>query len=28
MIVITLSAAYGAGGSEIGPVLAQRLGVP
>jgi cytidylate kinase len=28
MTVITLSAAYGAGGSEIGPVLAQRLGVP
>ncbi|MEA2254769.1 MAG: hypothetical protein QOG35_814 [Solirubrobacteraceae bacterium] len=28
MTVITLSAAYGAGGSEFGPVLSQRLGVP
>jgi cytidylate kinase len=28
MTVITLSAAYGAGGSEIGPQLAERLGVP
>ncbi|HEU4658617.1 MAG TPA: cytidylate kinase-like family protein [Capillimicrobium sp.] len=26
--VVTLSACYGAGGSEIGPALAQRLGVP
>jgi cytidylate kinase len=26
--LVTLSAAYGAGGSEIGPLLAQRLGVP
>jgi cytidylate kinase len=26
--LVTLSAAYGAGGSEIGPRLAERLGVP
>jgi cytidylate kinase len=26
--LITLSASYGAGGSEVGPELAQRLGVP
>lgn len=25
---ITISASYGAGGSEVGPLLAQRLGVP
>jgi cytidylate kinase len=28
MPLVTLSASYGAGGSEIGPKLAQRLGVP
>jgi hypothetical protein len=28
MTIIALSAAYGAAGSEIGPSLAQRLGVP
>ncbi|MGH2915342.1 MAG: AAA family ATPase [Solirubrobacteraceae bacterium] len=28
MTVVALSAAYGAGGSQIGPALAQRLGVP
>jgi cytidylate kinase len=28
MTLITISASYGAGGSEIGPALAQRLGVP
>jgi cytidylate kinase len=28
MTVITLSASYGAGGSQIGPELAERLGVP
>jgi Cytidylate kinase-like family len=28
MSLVTLSAAYGAGGSEVGPELAQRLGVP
>lgn len=27
-VVITISASYGAGGSEVGPVLADRLGVP
>ncbi len=26
--LVTLSATYGAGGSELGPALAQRLGVP
>ncbi|HMJ37597.1 MAG TPA: cytidylate kinase-like family protein [Baekduia sp.] len=26
--LITLSASYGAGGSEVGPALAERLGVP
>src|SRR4051794_15841237 len=26
--VVTLSAAYGAGGSRIGPLLAEELGVP
>jgi shikimate kinase len=26
--LVTLSAAYGAGGSQIGPALAERLGVP
>jgi cytidylate kinase len=26
--VITISASYGAGGSEVGPMLADRLGVP
>jgi cytidylate kinase len=26
--LVTLSATYGAGGSEVGPALAQRLGVP
>lgn len=26
--LVTLSAAYGAGGSEVGPRLAERLGVP
>jgi len=26
--VITLSATYGSGGSEVGPALAERLGVP
>jgi cytidylate kinase len=28
MTLVTLSAAYGAGGSRIGPALAERLGVP
>jgi cytidylate kinase len=28
MTIIALSAAYGAGGSQIGPALAERLGVP
>jgi cytidylate kinase len=28
MSLVTLSATYGAGGSEVGPALAQRLGVP
>jgi cytidylate kinase len=28
MLVVTVSAAYGAGGSTIGPALAERLGVP
>jgi cytidylate kinase len=28
MPVVTISASYGAGGSQIGPQLAQRLGVP
>jgi hypothetical protein len=28
MTVVTLSASYGAGGSEVGPRLAERLGVP
>jgi cytidylate kinase len=28
MTVVTLSAPYGAGGSEVGPDVAQRLGVP
>jgi Cytidylate kinase-like family len=28
MTLITLSASYGAGGSHVGPELAQRLGVP
>ncbi len=28
MTVVALSAAYGAGGSQVGPALAQRLGVP
>ena len=28
MTLITLSAPYGAGGSEVGPAVAQRLGVP
>ncbi len=28
MTVVALSAAYGAGGSQIGPALADRLGVP
>ncbi|MCW3066675.1 MAG: uncharacterized protein JWN32_3847 [Solirubrobacterales bacterium] len=28
MTLVTLSAAYGAGGSEVGPELARRLGVP
>jgi len=28
MTLIALSAAYGAGGSQIGPALAERLGVP
>ena len=28
MSLVTLSATYGAGGSEVGPVLAKRLGVP
>jgi cytidylate kinase len=26
--VITISASYGAGGSEVGPLLAERIGVP
>jgi len=28
MTVVTLSASYGAGGSEVGPRLAERLGLP
>ncbi len=28
MTLVTLSATYGAGGSRIGPLLAERLGVP
>jgi cytidylate kinase len=28
MTVITLSAPYGAGGSQVGPAVAERLGVP
>jgi Cytidylate kinase-like family len=28
MTLVALSASYGAGGSQIGPALAQRLGVP
>lgn len=28
MTVVALSAAYGAGGSQVGPALAKRLGVP
>lgn len=28
MSLVTLSASYGAGGSEVGPRLAERLGVP
>lgn len=28
MVTVTLSAAYGAGGSVVGPRLAQRLGLP
>src|SRR5262245_43917849 len=28
MGVVTLSAAYGAGGSRLGPLLAERLGAP
>jgi len=28
MSLVTISAAYGAGGSRIGPALAERLGVP
>jgi cytidylate kinase len=28
MALITISASYGAGGSEVGPALAERLGVP
>jgi hypothetical protein len=28
MTVVTLSAPYGAGGSQVGPAVAQRLGVP
>jgi cytidylate kinase len=28
MTVVALSAAYGAGGSRVGPALAERLGVP
>jgi cytidylate kinase len=28
MTVVTLSAAYGTGGSQVGPALAERLGVP
>jgi hypothetical protein len=28
MTIVALSAAYGAAGSQIGPVLAERLGVP
>jgi cytidylate kinase len=28
MTLVTLSASYGAGGSELGPRLAERLGVP
>ncbi len=28
MTVVTLSASYGAGGSQVGPRLAERLGVP
>jgi hypothetical protein len=28
MSLVALSAAYGAGGSRVGPALAERLGVP
>ena len=28
MTLVTLSASYGAGGSQVGPALARRLGVP
>src|SRR4051794_35748632 len=28
MTLITLSASYGAGGSQIGPAVAERLGIP
>ena len=28
MTIVALSAAYGAGGSQIGPALSHRLGVP
>jgi cytidylate kinase len=28
MTIVTVSAAYGAGGAEVGPRLAERLGVP
>ena len=28
MAVITLSASYGAGGSDVGPAVAERLGIP
>jgi cytidylate kinase len=28
MTLVTVSAAYGAGGSEVGPAVAERLGVP
>ena len=28
MTVVTISAAYGAGGSEVGPLVAEQLGVP
>jgi Cytidylate kinase-like family len=28
MTLVTISASYGAGGSEVGPAVAQRLGVP
>ncbi len=28
MTLVTLSAPYGAGGSQVGPAVAERLGVP